>query len=98
MHEHGLAKELWPQLRQVAELQGFVTVSLVEMIVGSLHGASAELLAHSFEHAFQGSRFDGAAARVAVVDPGQEFTPPNSDSPTIANGWEILIVRIEGRK
>ena len=51
MHEHGLAKELWPELKQIAERGGFVTVSRVDMTVGSLHGVSGEFLAHSFAHA-----------------------------------------------
>ena len=98
MHEHGLAKELWPQLQGIAEMKGLRRVDLVEMIVGLRHGASAEFLAHSFEHAFAGSTFQGARVVVTIVDPGEEFTPPNSDSPTRASGWELLVLKMEGQE
>lgn len=98
MHEHGLARELWPQLKGIAETKGLRRVDRVEMIVGLLHGVTAELLAHSFEHAFAGSTFQGARVQITVVEPGEEFTPPNSDRPARASGWEILVVRIEGEE
>jgi Zn finger protein HypA/HybF involved in hydrogenase expression len=98
MHEHGLAKELWPQLQGIAEMKGLRRVERVVMIVGLLHGATAETLAHSFEHAFAGSAFHGARVEVTIVDPGDEFTPPNSDRSVRASGWELLIVRMEGQE
>jgi Zn finger protein HypA/HybF involved in hydrogenase expression len=98
MHEHGLAKELWPQLQGIAEMKGLRRVDRVEMIVGLLHGASAEFLAHSFEHAFAGSTFQGARVHITIVEPGEEFTPPNSDQPTLASGWELLVVKMEGQE
>ena len=98
MHEHGLAKDLWPQLRQIAENSGFLTVTRVDMTVGSLHGVSAEFLAHSFQHAFEGSMFDGAAVNITIIDPGCDFRPPGRSDHTIATGWEILITRLEGEK
>jgi len=98
MHEHGLAKELWPQLKQIARDLGFATVSEVDLTIGSLHGASAEFLAHSFEHAFEGSSFDGAKVTVLVVEPGDAYAAPNVDEPQTANGWEIFITKIEGEK
>jgi Zn finger protein HypA/HybF involved in hydrogenase expression len=98
MHEHGLAKELWPQLRGIAETKNLRRVDRIEMIVGLLHGATAEVLVHSFEHAFAGTTFQGASVRVTIVEPGEEFTPPNSDRPALASGWEILVVRIEGQE
>ncbi len=96
MHEHGLAKELWPQLKGIAETRGLRRVDCVEMIVGLLHGATAEFLAHSFEHAFAGTTFQGARVKITIVEPGQEFTPPNSDRPTAASGWELLVIKMEG--
>lgn len=96
MHEHGLAKELWPQLRQIAETNGLTRVTRVDMIVGMLHGVSADFLAHSFEHAFEGTNFEGAEMDITIVEPGQEYTPPGASEPTTANGWEIAIVRMEG--
>jgi Zn finger protein HypA/HybF involved in hydrogenase expression len=98
MHEHGLAKELWPQLQGIAETKGLRRIEAVEMIVGMLHGVAAEMLAHSFEHAFAGSNFQGARVTVTIVDPGDEYTPPNSDRSVKASGWELLIVRMEGEE
>ena len=98
MHEHGLARELWPQLQGIARGKGLDRVDRVDMIVGMLHGVSADFLAHSFEHAFEGSNFEGAAVTIEIVDPGQEFTPPGSNEPTQATGWELLVVRLEGRE
>lgn len=98
MHEHGLAKELWPQLQQIATNGGFERVTRVEMIVGTLHGVSADFLAHSFEHAFEDSDFEGATVKITTVDPGDEYTSPGADAPTAAHGWELLITRIEGEQ
>ena len=95
MHEHGLAKELWPQLKQIADARGLERVRRLELIVGMLHGVSAEMLVHSFAHAFEGTNFEGAEVAVTVVEPGQEFMPPNASQPTTAHGWELLIVRME---
>ncbi|MGC9454700.1 MAG: hydrogenase/urease maturation nickel metallochaperone HypA [Phycisphaerae bacterium] len=96
MHEHGLAKELWPQLKQLAETHGYQRVRRIEMVVGMLHGVSADFLAHSFEHAFEGTNFQGATVEITIVDPGEEYTPPGADEPLTANGWELLITSFEG--
>ncbi|MBS3735255.1 MAG: hydrogenase maturation nickel metallochaperone HypA [Phycisphaerae bacterium] len=101
MHEHGLARELWPQVRQIAENQGFSRVNRIEMTVGTLHGVSADFLAHSFEHAFEEDdtgRFDETTVAVTTVDPGEPVTNPGADAPQAANGWELMITRIEGDK
>lgn len=98
MHEHALARELWPQVRSIAASSGFARVTYVEMIVGLLHGVSADFLARSFEHAFQGSSFEGADVEITIVAPGEEFRAPGRSDTQIANGWELLIVRIEGDK
>ena len=98
MHEHGLAKELFPQLQNIAKNEGFERVTRIDMIVGTLHGVSPDFLAHSFEHAFEGTNFEGAVVHIQTVDPQEEFTPPNSDQPTVAHGWELLINRIEGEQ
>ncbi len=95
MHEHGLAKDLFPQLKQIADARGLTRVKRLEMIVGLLHGASAETLVHSFTHAFQGTNFEGAQVIVTIVEPGQEYMPPYASQPTTAHGWELLIVRME---
>lgn len=96
MHEHGLARELWPQFQRIAADSGFVKVTAVDMTVGMLHGVSADFLAHSFEHAFEGTGFEGAKMQITIIDPDQEYTPPNSDESVTATGWELLITRIEG--
>jgi len=96
MHEHGLAKDFWPQLKGIAEINALSKVTRLEMIVGMLHGVSGEVLSHSFEHVFEGTIFEGAAVQITVVDPGQEFTPPGADESMTANGWELLVTRMEG--
>ncbi|MHC4983424.1 MAG: hydrogenase/urease maturation nickel metallochaperone HypA [Planctomycetota bacterium] len=98
MHEHGLAKELLGQIEQIAASSRFVRVTRIEMVVGALHGATAEFLAHSFEHAFEGSALEGSGVAITVIDPGQKFTPPGAAAPVAATGWELLITRIEGEK
>jgi hypothetical protein len=98
MHEHGLARELWPQLKQVADRAGFERVTRVEMIVGSLHGVSADFLAHSFEHAFEGTNFEGAEIQIDLVDPGDQVDAPGRSDTMVANGFDLVIKRIEGRK
>jgi Zn finger protein HypA/HybF involved in hydrogenase expression len=95
MHEHGLAKDLWPQLKQIADDRGLVRVKRLEMIIGLLHGVSAEGLVHSFAHAFEGTNFEGAKVVITIVEPGQEFMSPNASVPTTAHGWELLIVRMD---
>ncbi len=98
MHEHGLAKELWPQLRQLAEAKDFAKVTRIDMIVGMLHGVSGDFLAHSFEHAFEDTNFEGAKVNVTVVDPGDKVPAGDEgDAPSAASGWELMVTRIEGQ-
>ena len=98
MHEHGLAKELWPQLQQLAEANNYAKVTRIEMIVGMLHGVSADFLAHSFEHAFENTNFEGAKVNVTVVDPGDSLPAGDEgDAPTDASGWELMVTLIEGQ-
>ena len=96
MHEHSLAKEIWPQLRQIAVDKGLARVTCVEMTVGLLHGVSADFLAHSLGHAFEGTGFEGAEVNVTVVDPGQVYDLPGADQPQTASGWELLISEMKG--
>ena len=96
MHEHGLAKELWPQLQDIAETNGYTKVTAVEMTVGALHGVSADFLAHSFEHAFEDTNFQGAPVEITLVDPGQELTMPDRPEPAIATGWEMMVTKMAG--
>ena len=95
MHEHGLARELWPQLKALADEKQLTKVTRVEMIVGMLHGVSADFLAHSFEHAFEGTSFEGAVTEITVVDPGDSIPAEGGTSAT-ATGWELMITRMEG--
>ena len=98
MHEHGLAKELWPQLQQLAEAKDFAKVTRIDMVVGMLHGVSADFLAHSFEHAFENTNFEGAQVNITVVDPGEQLpTRDEDDPPSTASGWELMVTRIEGQ-
>jgi len=98
MHEHGLAKELWPQVKKIADDGGFLKVTRVEMTVGMLHGVSADFLAHSFDHAYEGTYFEGATTDIRIVEPGERFTPPGETAERTADGWELLITKIEGEK
>jgi Zn finger protein HypA/HybF involved in hydrogenase expression len=93
-----LAKELWPQLLAIAEAKGFRRVVYVEMIVGMLHGVTADALEDGFEHSFHGSSFQGADVEISVVDPGEEYISPGTNEKTNANGWELLIVRMDGEE
>ena len=95
MHEHGLARDLWPQLEQIAKAKGFVRVTRLDMTVGMLHGVTAEFLAGSLKHAFEGTCFQGAETNVYVVDPGLELAADRG-GPATATGWELLITCIEG--
>lgn len=98
MHEHGLAKELWPQLQAIAESNGYARVTAVDMTVGSLHGVSPDFLAHSFEHAFENTGFHGAAVTVTLVDPEQEISMAGRDEPALATGWDLMVTRMAGQR
>ena len=99
MHESGLAKELWPQLRQIAQSNGFVRVTVIDMVIGSLHGVAAEFLRHSFiDHAFTDTVFEGAEMNISITDPGDTFKAPGQSELITANGWELMITRIEGNR
>jgi len=97
VHEHGLAKELWPQLRDLAAAKGFRRVTRVDLVAGMLHGVSAEFLAHSLGHAFEGSPFAGAEVNIRIVEPGQA-RPQGPGGPDAATGWELSVERIEGQR
>ena len=68
------------------------------MIIGMLHGVSADFLAHSFEHVFEDTSFQGATTEIEIVDPGDSLptavAKPGSGG--VATGWELLVTNIEG--
>ena len=98
MHEHGLAKEIWPQMQRIAEANSFAKVTRVDMTIGSLHGVSTDLMVHSLaDHAFPGTIFAGAELNVSTVDPAETLSLPDQ-KPTDATGWELMITRMEGDK
>ena len=98
MHEHGLAKELWPQIRRLAEDRGLKKVERVDLVVGSLHGVAGDFLSHSLHHAFEGTIFDGCDVRVSVVEPGEPIAAEPGQPGGPAGGWELMITRIEGSR
>jgi len=95
MHEHKLAREILPALEQLARDNGLKKVTKIVLDVGMLHSVEADFLAHSFEHAFEGTIFEGAETDINIVEPGEKLTGPDGNT-TIANGREIIIKKIEG--
>lgn len=98
MPERRLANELWPQLKDLAEIHGYLRVTRVDMIVGSLHGSSAETLADDFRKVFRGGAYQDADIRITLVTPGESYSVPNSEEPQQASGWDIQITAIEGER
>ncbi len=97
MHESGLAKELWPQLQQIAESSGFVKVTAIDMVIGSLHGVKADFLRHSFvDHAFIDTAFAEAELSITILEPGDTFKAPGQEELITATGFDLMITRIEG--
>ena len=92
-----LAKNFWPQLKDIASAKGYRRVFRVEMIVGSLYG-SADSLTQQFRGLFPGSAFAGAQMQITIVQPGQTYKQPEHDEELTANGWDILITRLEGEE
>jgi len=83
-------------MQKIASGQGLTKVTGVELVVGMLHGVSADFFAHSLEHAFRGSIFQGSEIVVRVVEPGECFNIYGSSEPQLANGWELMITKIQG--
>ncbi len=95
MHEHKLAREILPSLEKLARDNGLKKVTRIVLDVGMLHCVEADFLAHSFEHAFEGTIFEGAQTDINIVEPGETLTNPDGGT-TIATGREIIIKKIEG--
>jgi Zn finger protein HypA/HybF involved in hydrogenase expression len=98
VNERRLAEEMFPELEAVAVMRGLTWVTRVEMIVGLMHGVSAEGLAEEFERVFEDTNFDDAIIEIVIVQPQEEIKAPGRDDMMIANGWELLITKMEGRK
>jgi Zn finger protein HypA/HybF involved in hydrogenase expression len=98
MNEEQLAAEMFPQLEAVAVMRDLAWVTRVEIVVGSMHGVSAKELAEEFEHVFADTSFDDAVVEIVIVQPHEEIKAPGRDNMMIANGWELLITKMEGRK
>lgn len=98
VNEEQLAAEMFPELEAVAVMRDLAWVTRVEIIVGSMHGVSAKELAEEFERVFADTNFDDAVVEIVIVQPQQEIKAPGRDDMMIANGWELLITKMEGRK
>lgn len=95
MHEHQLARDVWPVLEQMARTHGLTKVTRVVLDVGIFHGATPEFLIHSFEHLFEKTPFQGAAVEINTIEPGQTIQDPNR-RPALATGREIIIRTLAG--
>ena len=96
---HGsLAQDLLPQLQAIAEGNGYRFVTRLELIVGSLHGVTAGDLKSQLMEIFENTVFEDVALDVTIVEPMQGVRAPGRDETVDANGWEVLIVRIEGAR
>jgi hypothetical protein len=96
--QQGLALDLMPQLKAIARNRGLARVTYVEMIVGVLHGVKGAALERDLAQAFRGTGFDGADVEVTMVVQGERFQPPGRGDLQVANGWELLVARIEGER
>ncbi len=95
MHEHKLAKEIMPSLESLAEENGLKKVTKIVLEVGMLHSVEADFLAHSFEHAFEGTVFEGAITDIKIVEPGDKIDDADGNT-KLATGREFIIRKIEG--
>ena len=97
VNEQRLAAEMFPELEAVAVMRDLAWVTRVAIVVGSMYGVSAEGLAEEFERVFVDTSFDDAAVEIVIVQPQEEIKAPGRDDMMIANGWELLITKMEGR-
>ncbi len=95
MHEHKLAREIMPSLEQLAKENGLSKVTKIVLDVGMLHSVEADFLAHSFEHAFEGTIFEGAETEINILEPGQKIKDPQGNE-IVATGREFIIKKLEG--
>ena len=98
MNRQSLAVEIWSQVQQIASARGLVRVTRIDLTVGRSLGLPADALAVSFVESFRGSGMQGADLHILIVDAGQPFLPPDCDEQAVANGFELLVTRIEGQE
>ena len=96
MEATALVEALLGQLQQTAEIRVLTRVTRVRVLIGGGYGVTAEQLIGCFNDAYRDTCFDGADTDVQVLQAGQDFTPPGSDGPTTASGYEVFIVDLEG--
>ena len=99
MNEHRIAQDLMPQLQAIVRGGGFAFVTRLELMLGSRHGAVAELLEHRLEEMFAGTCFENAAIEVVVVEPMREAPAPGrSDTMTARIGqlvnWSACLLPV----
>jgi len=87
-----------PALQKAAEQAGLKKVTAVVLDVGMLHNVSEEFLAHSFEHAFEGTVFQGAVVKINIIEPGRQIDPTVDEPAKQATGFELIIRRLEGEE
>ncbi|MFH1368159.1 MAG: hydrogenase maturation nickel metallochaperone HypA [Elusimicrobiota bacterium] len=82
MHEIGIARDLWAEIKKIAADKKLGKISGVAIVVGESAGIDAHLLEHSFkDHIFPGSFAEGAELALSVEkvkakcsDCGREIT------------------------
>jgi len=93
---------LLPQLQAVARLGNFTFVSRMQLFIGVHHGLTAVEISDQLEAAFAagkcGDAFDDVCLSILVTHPGEKLPAPGRSDTMIANGWEVLVAKMEGRR
>ncbi len=96
MHEHKLARQIFPTLQELAQKNNLKKITKVVIDFGMFHMVEPDFLAHSFEHVFEGTIFEGAKVEANTIEPGQKIEAEDG-SEKLATGHEIIIRKIEGQ-
>lgn len=94
MHEHKLARDLFPQLEKIARENNLKKVNKVCIGFGMMHMVEPDFMIHSFEHVFEGTIFEGAAVEIKIINPGESIK--EGEDIRKARGDEIIIEKLEG--